>query len=361
MAGGGGLLDVVTGGSRQVGNYFNILSGLTSVVVVGFPALLMAAGAPEHRPDVAVLARHLQAGFHLGYVVLFGLLVLVVGITIHPLQFGMTQLLEGYWGHGRLQRRAMERSQRRHTEQWWAITATSREARSRVDSIDEQLKLILKKRTSLIAPQSVLEDLDDEERELVDARIAPNLAWQQLGMAAARYPTNPDEVLPTRLGNMLRRHERLAGEPFGLDAVTVTPFLAQVAEEPEREYLNDARTALDLPVRMVLVWALCTLEGILLLWPYDFWLAVPLLTYALAWFAYRGAVSAASAYGLALGVVLTLGRRDLYERLSIEFPPDAASERDQNASLGSLLAGYPADVEFTGSAAFKGQGKRWHP
>jgi hypothetical protein len=107
------------------------------------------------------------------------------------------------------------------------------------------------------------------------------------------------------------------------------------------------------------VWALCTLEGVFLLWQYDIWLALPLLTYGLAYLAYRGAVSAAADYGNALGVVLTLGRRNLYERLHIEFPPDLDTERQNNAQLDRLLAGSYGDVEFTASPAFKTPRKRW--
>ena len=111
---------------------------------------------------------------------------------------------------------------------------------------------------------------------------------------------------------------------------------------------------MDLPLRMVLVWALCTLEGILLLWRYDYWLGVPLFTYILAYASYRGAVTAASGYGTALQVVMALGRRNLYESLSMEFPPNLESERRQNEDLGRLLAGEEEpELDFTASTSFK--------
>ena len=361
MAEGGGALDLMAGVSRQIGNYFSIISGLTSVVMVGFPALLIAAGAPAQRPDISLLTRHLHDGLNIGNLALFSVLVFIAGVTAHPLQFGMTQILEGYWGHGRLQRRAMSRSQRRHTANWWNLSDSGIEARARLGAIDGELKLVGDQRKIAQFLGTPTERLDQKERDLVDSRIEPNVAWETAGMAAARYPSHPDQVLPTRLGNVLRRHERRAGEPFGLDAVHVIPYLSLVAEMPERSYLDDTRSAMDLPIRMVLVWALCTVEGVLLLWRYDFWLALPLLTYAFAYLAYRGAVSAASDYGNALGVVLTLGRRNLYERLNIEFPPDLATERKTNAELDNLLAGRSGDVQFTASPAVKGQRKHWWP
>ena|SRR5947209_15181652 len=199
MAEGGSLLDLVTGGSRQVGNYFNILSGLTSVVVVGFPALLIAAGAPTHRPDFATLVKHLQGGFHIGEVAFFGVMVLVAGITVHPFQFAMTQLLEGYWGHGSLQRRAMSRSQRLETARWYALEELGGTAGPQVEAIDKDLHQI----TSLFSDDtlgtSVIKRLRAGQRRLVYRRIEPGVVWQQTGKAATRYPTHPELIMPTRL------------------------------------------------------------------------------------------------------------------------------------------------------------------
>jgi hypothetical protein len=361
MSEGTGLLDVVTGASRQVGNYFNVLSGLTSVVMVGFPALLLASGAPARRPSLSLLDHHLHNAFGLGNIAAFGVLVLVTGITMHPLQFGMTQILEGYWGHGRLQRLAMSRCERRHMATLWALMDSDKRAEKELKDIDDKLKDVTTQRDEAQSIGASTTDLDERERELLDGRIDPNVALEMAGMAEARYPARPDEILPTRLGNVLRRHERLAGARFKLDAVNVMPYISLVAEGPESSYLDDTRSAMDLPIRMVLVWALCTLEGVFLLWQYDFWLSIPLLTYGLAYLAYRGAVSAANDYGNALSVILTLGRRNLYDRLNIEFPPDLDTERDTNAELDKLLAGGYGKVQFTASPAFKAERKRWWP
>ena len=376
MAEGTGVLDLVTGASRHVGTYFNVLSGLTSVVIVGFPALLLASGAPTRRPSMGLLGHHLHTAFGLGTIAAFGVLIFVTGITVHPLQFGMTQILEGYWGHGRLQRLAMSRCERRHMATFWALMDSDKRAQIELDEIDAKLGTVATqrrvaqssplsswdrfwRRLTLRPPPGSITDLEERERELLRKSIEPNVVLETDGMAEDRYPARADEILPTRLGNVLRRHERLAGARFKLDAVTVTPYVSLVAEAPESNYLDDTRSAMDLPIRMVLVWALCTLEGVFLLWQYDFWLGVPLLTYVLAYLAYRGAVSAASDYGNALGVVLTLGRRNLYERLNIDFPPDLDTERQNNPELDRLLAGGYGQVQFTASPAFKAQQKRW--
>lgn len=345
--GSGGLLDAVTGGARQIGPYFSVLSGLTSVVLVGFPVLLLAAGAPGRRPDLAILGAHLRTGVNLTAVIAFGVLVLVAAITMHPLQFATTQLLEGYWGHGRLQRRAMSRSQRQHLDKWSALADTFEQAEKDLDLIDDELNRV-KKAMAQAGPLD-LPALQLEQRRLEERRIEPSVRSEQAGIALSRYPVSTDQLMATRLGNVLRRHERQAGEPFGLDAVTVIPYLAQVAEQAERDYLDDARSALDLPVRMVLIWSICTAEGILLLWRYDYWLLLSLVTYALAYIAYRGAISAAARYGVAMRVVLTLGRKNLYERVSIKFPPDLFTEAHRNRSLTKLLAGNYVYVEFSAS------------
>ena len=62
------------------------------------PVLLLAAGAPAQRPDIGLFARHLHNGLNIGTLALFSVLVFIAGVTVHPLQFGLAQILEGYWG-----------------------------------------------------------------------------------------------------------------------------------------------------------------------------------------------------------------------------------------------------------------------
>ena len=101
------------------------------------------------------------------------------------------------------------------------------------------------------------------------------------------YPTSPNEIMPTRLGNVLRRYETEGRDHYGLDPVVATPYVALLADDKVRAYLDDQRSAMDLVVRLVLIWTLCTVIGIATLWRYGAWLLLPATTYGLAMLSYR--------------------------------------------------------------------------
>ena len=63
-------------------------------------------------------------------------------------------------------------------------------------------------------------------------------------------------MMPTRLGNVLRRYEDTAGRQYGLDIVRIAPHLNLVARPEHREYVDDCRKGLDLGVRLCVLFAL---------------------------------------------------------------------------------------------------------
>jgi hypothetical protein len=100
VAGVGDLGDAAS--SRDVaGPYFSLVSVLPSALLVFHVFLLFASGGWSGRPD---FHRAASTILHLG---LTGVLLLVVAsfsvaLVIHPLQFALVQLLEGYGGASRL-------------------------------------------------------------------------------------------------------------------------------------------------------------------------------------------------------------------------------------------------------------------
>ena len=72
-------------------------------------------------------------------------------------------------------------------------------------------------------------------------------------------------MMPTRLGNALRRHEDAVGRPYDLNAVGVMPHIALCAPPEHLAYLNDQRTLLDLSVRLCVVSLLAAAAGFVLL------------------------------------------------------------------------------------------------
>ena len=46
-------------------------------------------------------------------------------------------------------------------------------------------------------------------------------------------------MMPTRLGNVLRRHEDLAGAPYGLPGIEVVPAVSLVASPDRTGYMSE--------------------------------------------------------------------------------------------------------------------------
>ena len=326
------------GPAASLGRYFSIVGGLTTLIALAVPASLLASGAPHGRPDVAQALTSIKS-FGLQEFAVLGVLLLAVGVVLHPLQFPFTQLLEGYWGTSRPASRAMSRSIEGHVQRYSVLAETARVT----NDLARQQAIRLKRLSS--ARESAKSKVHQERIRAVEWEMKAGLASLHAMSGAADnamrfYPENADQMMPTRLGNVLRRYERLAGAAFGIDAVVAAPYLVQLADDPVRGYVEDARSDLDLAVRMVLVWASTTVLSVLMLWRYDIWLLVPLVTFMFAYISYRGAVFAAVEYGTALQVLTTLTRWNLYDALAVRLPRDSESEYPTNLDLTAVLQGF---------------------
>lgn len=334
--------------SAQLGRYFSVVGGVSTLVAALVPLALLASGAPGHEPSLA-LASHRLREIGLADLGVLSVIIVAVGLILHPLQFPITQLMEGYWGALPAARRAMTRSVGRHYRRRSALLTTSAKATKEVERLNRRLGEMRMLRSRHHPMSGKVRGLVAWERELVLQRIAHLVDEQQTQQRLGRYPVSVNDVMPTRLGNVLRRHEREAGAAFGLDAIVVVPYLAQVADKTLRDYHDDARSSLDLAVRMTLVWTATTVAGVLLLWRYDVWLIVPLLTSVLSYLSYVGSIAAAAQYGVALSVLVALGRGDLYTRLHVRFPETSESELLQNEQLMAQLNGERAALDYVSS------------
>ena len=93
------VTSVVSGTGKAIGRYFSVVSVPPSILLVIYVFLLASSGGLEAFPE---LARCFHRGTQSGIVGASMLAVsgLAVGLVLHPLQFGMVQVLEGYWGPG---------------------------------------------------------------------------------------------------------------------------------------------------------------------------------------------------------------------------------------------------------------------
>lgn len=153
-----------------------------------------------------------------------------------------------------------------------------------------------------------------------------------------------DNLMPTRLGNALRKYERQAGSQYGLDAVSVIQQISFVAQPERLAYVGDQRQLLDLSVRMSATAVVATVVAIVGLWPHGAWLLLALVPYGVAYLSYRGAVVVAHEYGAAIAAMIDLDRFALYDALRMPRPIDTAAERRMNAKLMRLLTHNPRTV-----------------
>ena len=286
------------GGLAQLGRYFQLIAVVPAFVVVVPVFALVAAGAPGRRPDIHVLARA-AATFGLKDGVLLSFATVVVGMSIHPFQFPVTQWLEGYWGPRSLGRAAMISRTRIHAQRQSDLVSRSYRANRRLKAMP------------------VLVGLNESpDGQVVAARIDS----QEFATAARQYPSEAS-LLPTRLGNTLRRFEDQAGAPYGYgtDGSALVSHLVHLGAGSSVAEVNDARVDLDLAVRFVICWSILAVALCLLLWQYDVWLLYAGVAYLLACLSYRGACHSATLYGHALLVLFDINHHLLLTPIVHEF------------------------------------------
>jgi hypothetical protein len=289
---GGGLI----GGFVRVGRYFQLVSVVPAAVIVLSTYLLVAGGAPAQRPSWEKMGSGVAA-IDLGRAGALALAIVVVGMVMHPFQFAATQYLEGYWGPSTVARVAMFSRARIHADRRRRYLSGLARADLDAEAAD--------------ATAQQAEDTSDVNAiwSAEGRLLRASLDYTALEAAANRYPEAAERIMPTRLGNILRRHEDLAGREHGLEALGAVPRLMAIAPPEQVAYVNDARSDLDLAVRFVVSWVLVAVVTFLLLWPHGPWLLVPLAAYALAWLSYGGSVQAANEYGFALQVLIDLNHK----------------------------------------------------
>lgn len=353
---------------NSIGRYFNLTSAIPSVLLVLWTYALLASNAASSRPDLS----RLPAAFAFSGEKLAGLVLatIFVGLFLHPLLFGTTRLLEGYWGSSALAASASAVWVNRHR-------ARKRGLNDRVFRYDTRLLSITAAALTEppdkdeLGPTAWRQAMLDEialllQTEQGDTLISDVIGKQEALRQREEYPRD-DRIMPTPLGNALRSFEDSTGRQYGLDAIVTAPHFILVGNPQHVEYVEDGRQAMDISIRLFLISALGTIEAVALLLTDGPWLLVALAPYALAYLAYRGAVSAARGYGTALATMIDLNRFALYDAMQLRRPKDLAAELRQNELLMGLLksknvnVGYRTEVNSappSNSLRARGSGRR---
>lgn len=322
-----GFSTAISGAGSAVGRYFSVVSFIPSLFLTSFIFALIESGAWSGEPDWAKAG---NAFTHVGNLTLLTLLSIALGVAVHPSQLALVQFFEGYWGIGRLAQRARVVRIMHHRRRYRFLRygpgpdaqLKVKEADEREESLEPRIRI---KRLSIA----------DESKRL--------LGGYPVEMVS-RYPYENDDIMPTRLGNVMRKYERLAGSQYGLDAITAIRQVALVAPPERLGYLNDQRQLLDLSVRMSATSIVATLISIVFLWQHGLWLLIALIPYSLAYLSYKGAITAAHQHGAAFSTIIDLDRFALYDYLRIRRPISTREERRMNAQLMRLLSNDPLVV-----------------
>lgn len=289
----------------SIGRYFTVVSFVPSLLLVAWISFVANSGAWSTPPDWQQAVQSF-ARLSLASAFLLVLIAIAIGAALHPLQFTLVQLLEGYWGTSSL-----------------AIELRT----TRTAGYDEKRRLLLG------VEQLASEKLEDASSpNLTMLYVSSDEADRQLSY----YPRTPRFLMPTRLGNVLRRYEIDVGSEYGLSVVTFIGHLAAVASPEQMRYVNDQRIALDFAVRCCLTGLLGSVVAVIFLWQHGFWLLVALAPYFLGYLAYRGSIIVAHKYGRALGALVDLNRFELYQRLRLVLPATTDEERSLTGTLSLL-------------------------
>jgi len=327
-------------GSR-VGRYFGLVSMLPALFLVLWSAVLAASGAWHGPPHPDWIGPRVGSWSITGVAWLL-LASLATGLFLHPLQFAMTQVLEGYWGHSRAAQVLLRIRIRHHRKRLQATQDMVTWIDDRIDvQIAEQLSQLRDDDPASLTGKTV----EQQQRVILHSEYGNNLggllaAGESADHATDRYP-EMDRIMPTRLGNALRREEDRAGQQYGINTMLTAPHFALVSAEKHVQYLRDTRQQMDTSVRLSVVSLLGTLEAVACLLTDGWWLLIALAPYSLAYLAYRAAAAAADEYTTAVKTVIDLNRFALYESLNIQRPRDTIEERKTNKALMRLLESVP--------------------
>lgn len=345
-----GFSAAISSVGSAVGRYFSVVSFIPSLFLTGLIFALIESGAWSESGSLN-WAKAGSTFTHIGNLALLTLVSIAIGVAVHPIQFALVQFFEGYWGTGRWAQRARTVRILHHRDRYRSLLfGPSSVASTAIRQADDAARQAATKANKAKTRKKAREpkageptrlrpeirasyrSIADESRRLADGYPEANVVGNH-----AEY----DDIMPTRLGNVLRKYERQAGSQYGLDAVSVIQQISFVAPAGRLAFVGDQRQLLDLSVRMSATSIVATFVAITALWRHGPWLLLALVPYGVAYLSYRGAVVVAHEYGSAVAAMIDLDRFALYDSLRLPRPKNTAAERRMNAKLMQLLTHNP--------------------
>jgi hypothetical protein len=278
---------------------------------------------------------------------LVGTAFLLLALALHPLVFATTQALEGYWGPSPLATLMAARASGRHRARLHSLEAMTEK---HTQQLEDRSEAAYKKASvdHVSVDEWMSGWLDADENQTAQSLIVVRDAAAK---ARERYPESASRVLPTALGNALRREEDRIGAQYGLDALTIAGHLAVLLPPDQAEYLDDSRQQLDTAVRLcaAALFAFVATAGWLVVSGWSLLLALAPLCFAFV--SYQSAVAAAQEYMYVFGVMVDLNRFSVYKAMRLHLPESGQEEVTQNERLMRLLSGVRTNMAYASGEA----------
>jgi hypothetical protein len=178
------------------------------------------------------------------------------------------------------------------------------------------------------------EDLEKQFDKINPPRDEERSKFVELDGKLQRYPNEARDILPTRLGNILRAAERRPLDRYGLDAIIVWSRLWTLLPDGTRADLQAARSDLNTAAR-VWLWSI-----LFLIWFPVFgigaWWVIPIGLISACYTYYIWLPEAASSYADLIDAAFDLHRTTLYKSLRWKLPENASEE----VALGNEINKY---------------------
>src|SRR5262245_28028853 len=216
-----GFSAAISGVGSAIGRYFSIVSFIPSFFLVGFTFALIESGAWSKGGNLN-WAKAGSAFADLSNLASLVLVSIVLGVAVHPIQFALVQFFEGYWGTGRWAQRARVVRILHHRARYRAyFSGAGLDGSMELEDKDEEAWQAADKRRNAQSPEEREEAKRDEKRATLEPECRATLRSiaDENARLAAGYPRpnvvgtheEYDDMMPTRLGNALRKYERQAG------------------------------------------------------------------------------------------------------------------------------------------------------
>jgi hypothetical protein len=158
--------------------------------------------------------------------------------------------------------------------------------------------------------------------------------------AVNAYPENTDNLLPTKLGNVMRAYERYSDVVYNIEAIVVSTRLFTIIPEEARNRVRESESLLNFSLNLLVsgVVTLMLYGAMVVVYLYNGnadrlsdalpWPVIPAISALSGWFGWWQLPSAAAQRGEQIKAIFDLYRGRLAEALGLELPSTHQAERD---------------------------------